>query len=83
MKLDEEARREVIKIVKEETQKIFAQSNAVNRSVKQRHLEGDLVFRGLAANRPSGSTEVKVYFATDTNVLSIWNDTSWTSHTIT
>lgn len=81
--MDDQTKREIITLVAEEVRKLFAQSDAVRRSVKQRHLEGDLIFRGLAAKRPSGSSEVKIYFATDTNVLSIWNGTAWTSHTIT
>lgn len=81
--MDEETKREVRNIVREEVQKIFAQADAVPRSVKQRHLESDLIFRGLAVNRPNGSTSCKIYFATDTNVLSIWNNVGWTTHTIT
>ncbi len=42
-----------------------------------------VIFNGLAINRPDGTTEVRVYFANDTGVLSIWNGVSWVSVTLT
>lgn len=52
--------------------------------VHQRHIQPNalLIFTGLAADRPDGTTEVQAYFATNTNVLSIWNGTSWKSTTL-
>lgn len=53
------------------------QQDIAPKQVKQRHVDGLIVFRGIAADRPDGSTEKQVYFATDTNTLSIFNGTSW------
>ena len=81
--LDEADKREIRRTIAEEMRRLFAQSDAVRKSIKQRHLEANLIFFGLSANRPSGTTEVKIWFSTDTNVLSIWNGSAWTTHTIT
>lgn len=81
--MDEFTKKETLQMINDVVRKLFTQSDAVRKSIKQRHLEGDLIFRGLAAARPDGTTDVKVYFATDTNVLSIWNGSAWTTHTIT
>lgn len=62
--------------------RILHQSDFPNRIVKQRHLEAWIVFSGLAANRPDGSSEVKAYFATDTGVLSMWNGSAWLDVTL-
>jgi hypothetical protein len=61
------------------------QSDVPVGTIKQRHLEPNalLVFTGLSANRPNGTTWVKAYFATDTGVLSIWNGTAWKTTTLT
>jgi hypothetical protein len=48
--------------------------------IKQRHIEANIIFFGLAANKPSGSTEVKAYYATDTNVLYLWDGAAWHAH---
>lgn len=52
--------------------------------IKQRHVGGEykVVKFGLAADRPDGSTRTKSFFATDTNVLSMWNGTAWVSVTL-
>lgn len=44
-------------------------------SVKQRAIDGTILFTGLASERPENSplTEKVFWYATDTNVLSIWN----------
>ena len=47
------------------------------RSVKQRHVEAWIIFSGLEADLPDGTTQVKAYFATDTNTLYLWNGTAW------
>lgn len=53
-------------------------------AVKQRHIDGYIIFHGLLANRPAdGSTEIKVYFATDNNNLYIWNGAAWKSVLLT
>ena len=68
---------EIQRLIKEEVQKIFGQYQAVPKSIKQRHLEGNILFFGTAANRPDGSTEVKAWFSTDTGVLNLWDGDSW------
>lgn len=54
-------------------------------SIKQRHIDGIIIFRGDVADRPTnGDTEVQAYFAEDENKLYIWNSTSeaWKSVTL-
>lgn len=59
------------------------QSDLSPQIVKQRHVEAKIIFMGLAAARPDGSTEVKAYFANDSGVLSIWDGTQWLTVTLT
>lgn len=63
----------------------ITQTDLVPGCVKPRHLE-----QGLAAvkfstseNLPDVGDTYPVFFALDTNVLSIWNGTSWVSVTLT
>ena len=61
-----------------------AQWDILANQVKQRHIDGMIIFRGLAADRPTNTprvTEVLAYWATDTGVLSIWSGTAWLSET--
>lgn len=53
-------------------------------AVTQRHIgdEYKVIKFGLSTDRPDGSTRTKVFFATDTNVLSIWNGTAWKTTTL-
>lgn len=51
--------------------------------IKQKDIEAKIIFFGLAADIPNGSTRVKAYFSTDTDALSLWNGTSWVSTTLT
>jgi len=55
-----------------ETRRI-GQQDIIPGAVKQRHIEAFILFRGLEADLPNGSTEVQFYFATDTETLYIWN----------
>lgn len=49
--------------------------------IKQRHLEANLIFFGLAADLPTtGDNEVKAYYATDTDILYLWDDAAWNAH---
>lgn len=59
--------------------KRMTQKDYINRSVKPRHVDGLVITPGLAADLPSGNTDVQAYFATDTNVLYLWNGSSWVS----
>lgn len=67
----------------EQSTKRVTQTDILPLAVKQRHIQGNIIFTGLATNRPTdGSTEVQAYFATDTNALSMWNGTAWVSTTL-
>lgn len=65
------------------------QWDVVPGAIKNRHLAepNSYVYSGLAVDRPTSGASVtlgvSIYFATDTNVLSIWNGTSWVSETLT
>lgn len=52
-------------------------------SIKQRHVEAYMIFHGLVADLPDGETQVKAYFATDTNTLYLWNGSAWVSEVLT
>lgn len=57
-----------------------------NDTIKQRHVgEGVRYLRsGIATERPTeGELDGATFFATDTNVLSIWNGSAWVSETLT
>lgn len=50
------------------------QQNIVPLAVKQRHIDGIIIFRGNVADRPSnGDTEIQAYYAEDEKKLYIWN----------
>lgn len=55
------------------------QQDYTNLSVKQRHIDGFVVFEGLLADLPDGTTEVQIYFATDNGTLYIWDGSAWIS----
>lgn len=59
------------------------QEQIKNRTLKQRHLEALILFTGLAADRPDGTTECNFYFSLDTHVLSVWDGTVWRTTTMT
>jgi len=60
------------------------QSQIPAGTIKQRHIDGMVITRGLAADLPTdGEQGIQAYFATDTNVLYIWNDSAWVSETLT
>ena len=74
---------EVIKLIDEKLQETVLQEMLRSKSVKQRHVEANIIFFGTAANRPDGTTEVKAWFATDTNTLSLWNGSAWVEEVLT
>lgn len=54
----------------------------IPKEIKQTHIDGIILFRGLLADRPeTGSTEIQLYLATDTNTIYFWNsvDEEWKS----
>ena len=54
-----------------------------DKSIPQRTLEGWIIFAGLAADRPNGSTTIKAWFSTDTNTLNLWNGSAWVQEIFT
>jgi|GEM_PF-5429144 len=58
------------------------QSDIVSGLIRQRHISGWIIFSGLAADKPDGSSDCKVYFETDTGKLQIYNGSSWVSTTL-
>ena len=63
---------------------LISKSQLPPELINQRHIADQykIVKFGVAANRPNGSTRTKSYFATDTNVLSMWNGSSWVGTTL-
>ena len=52
-------------------------------AVQQNHIEASIIFSGKVVDRPSnGDTEIQVYFATDENILYLWNatDEAWVGY---
>ena len=80
--------KEIRKIIQDELNKrdsvVIHQSRLVAKSLKQRHIDGMIIIRGLAADRPTnGYTGIMAWWATDTGVLSIWSGSAWLSETLT
>lgn len=73
---------EDIPIVRE---RVLHSSDIIPGTVQQRHITQNnfLVKFGLSSNRPDGTSHVRVYFATDTGVLSMWDGSSWLTTTLT
>ena len=67
-----------------EERDILHQADIPPGLVKQRHLQTNsmIIFRGLAADIPDGSTQVKAYFSTDSGELNIWDDSAWLTTTL-
>lgn len=80
---------EIKRLVEEEVsiriREVVTQSQILPGTVKQRHVDGTIIIRGLAADRPSDGDASKTwaYFATDAGVLSIWTGSAWLSTTLT
>lgn len=60
----------------------ITQQDILPMCVKQRHTEAWMVFSGLEASLPSGTTEVKAYFAVDTDKLYLYGNSGWVSTTL-
>lgn len=60
-----------------EDKKTIHQSDIPAGGIKFRHTEGEMAKFGLATDRPSGSTHVKAYYSTDTDILELWDGDSW------
>jgi hypothetical protein len=67
----------------------ITQTDLMNSCVKSRHVsEGvNYIRSGLAAARPTTGEEPlqgsPIFFATDSNVLSVWNGSAWVTETLT
>ncbi len=81
--MDENQKRDIRRLVQDEMRKLLDQPDAVKKSIKQRHLEANVIFFGLDANKPSGGSEVKCWFSTDTDTLYLWNGSAWVGETLT
>lgn len=61
-------------------------SDIIPGSIDQTHMSVNnmVIVYDKASNRPTqGTNSLLAFFATDTNVLSIWNYTAWKSVTLT
>jgi len=60
------------------------QSDLLPKIVKNRHIDGIIIEKGLIADIPSGTTNTKAYFAEDESKLYIWNSVNeaWESSTL-
>lgn len=59
------------------------QQDIAPKAIKQPHIDGFIVFKGLEEDLPSdGSTQIQVYWATDTGKLYIWDGEAWLSTTL-
>jgi len=79
---------EVRQIVRDELNKqesrIIHQSQLVAKMIKQRHIDGMIIFRGLAADLPTDDSKgIQAYFAYDTGVLYIWDGDEFLEETLT
>lgn len=77
--------REVAELVLKEKSHPAHQSDFLPNTIKQRHIDGMIIKRGLAANRPvdGGVVNIMAYFSTDTDTLNIWNGTAWVQEIFT
>jgi len=82
--LDEDTKREVLRLVRDSFQEFISQHNIPPDMVKERHMgEGIRFIRaGLVANRPTTpEKDGAVYYATDENKLYIGDTDAWLSVT--
>lgn len=73
---------EIEKQIRQLNTKRVYQDDIPPNTIKQRHVEAMIIFRGLEADLPDGTTEKIAYFCTDSNKLKIWNGTAWVSTTL-
>ena len=77
-------KQQIQQMVREEITDFFKrlhQSDIPPQVIKQRHIEAQIIFFGLAADLPAnGDTQILAYYATNTNVLYLWDGTTWQAH---
>ncbi len=68
---------------KQESRRIY-QSDIIPFAVKSRHIDGIIIKKGVAADRPTDGDAVGVWswWSTDTFVLSIWTGSAWKTVTL-
>lgn len=87
--MDPEMKKQVIKIVEEYLRSKTGPTKQLDispNSIKQSHIDGLIIFRGLLSKRPTnGDTEVQAYFATNNDTLYIWDDVelAWKGEVLT
>lgn len=82
---NEELKQTIKKLLGDELKELIGQFDVLNGAIKQRHIDGAVIRRGLAADLPSDGDTSKcyAYFATDTNTLYCWNGSGWVSEVLT
>lgn len=60
-----------------EERRRIGQNDILPLAVKQRHIDGAILFTGLQADLPSGNDGRIFYFALDTLRLYIYTGTAW------
>ena len=84
--MEEEKLKPIIKkLMESELRQLINQFDVLNGAIKQRHIDGAVIKRDVVANLPTNGDNSKCYafFATDTDTLYIWNNTSWVSEVLT
>jgi hypothetical protein len=78
---EEEVRRIVTDELSRWSSKMIHPSQLVANVIKQRHVDGMIIKRGLIADRPAdgGAVGILAYFSTDDSTLAIWNGSAWVS----
>jgi hypothetical protein len=74
---------EIVRLIKkviEAEDRQLTQSDIPQRIIKRRHVEDNVIVFGLAANLPATGNDVKAYYATDTDVLYLWDGSTFQSH---
>lgn len=63
--------------------KKISRSDVMLKEIKQQHIDGLIIFKGLEADLPTdGTTQIQAYWATDTGKLYLWDGTDWLSTTL-
>ena len=77
------SRAELKKIIEEEVSKklreVITQTEILPTTIKQRHIEGAVIKRGLAADLPTNgdASGIFAFYETDSHKLQLWDGDSW------
>lgn len=84
LQFDELVRKVEELVDSQKNQRRIYQTDVAPNEIKQRHIDGRIIFVGLDADLPDdGLTQIKAYWATDTGKLYIWDGSDWLSATLT